>query len=690
MKRYIYKAAVVATSMSIFTACDLDEFNPSEVSLDKTLQSEEGLAGMQALCYQPIYGQLYSVFDFMSMAECGTDIWWCKNNVANIEQMFYYEGLTPTTNKPWDKAFTQMYAALGLCNTIIEAGANTDNQHMKTMVAEAYYLRAFYHLMLTTYYGPITLVLAPPSESPVLKPSRNTLSEIYGQIVSDLNYAVTNLGVMPLDGNRARATKKSAKGLLCRAYIQGAGQGLSENGKSYWERAKEEAEDFIANANSYGAMLYDDISVLWADANNRNNAEALFVAAGQDACQDTELYNNSSSFSNKLFTYCYCNMENTSPLSLIDDAKNDPLYGRCNNNLLAPSEYLLKVFNPTWDKRWENSFQTAYFGFSQTRGNGTVKSYSASQVKIGKKASQATAWSKWGIDQAMGGEIIYPYVDLEADTAFKAGGAQYTAMVWPKGDNTGDNTKLETVKKIYVVDYPLAADDNRFFLYFYPSWADEYKNGYDRTGRVYCSVDIEDLFKTHESGYRCYVENGNDLNANNSLFPADSKLSGMRPSLNKFIWNYKGVYYDSNKQIRNGDMFVMRMAEIYLIAAEAEQHLGNGTKAADYINTLRRRAARSTATEADWKLASATEDDIFDEYARELCGEFQRWALLQRHGALKDRLQKYNGRAAKSFEDHMVWRPISATFLQQIENTEEYGDNGYHTTRSSGLDGYLR
>ena len=35
-------------------------------------------------------------------------------------------------------------------------------------------------------------------------------------------------------------------------------------------------------------------------------------------------------------------------------------------------------------------------------------------------------------------------------------------------------------------------------------------------------------------------------------------------------------------------MFIMRMAEVYLIAAEAEERLGNGAKAAEYLNVLRK------------------------------------------------------------------------------------------------------
>lgn len=77
-------------------------------------------------------------------------------------------------------------------------------------------------------------------------------------------------------------------------------------------------------------------------------------------------------------------------------------------------------------------------------------------------------------------------------------------------------------------------------------------------------------------------------------------------------------------------------------------------------------------------LTTATEDDIFDEYARELCGEFSRWALLKRHHAFEARLAKYNVRAAASFDPSKNYvRPISYDFLSQINDADQYGTNGY-------------
>ena len=265
------------------------------------------------------------------------------------------------------------------CNAVIAKAENveveeTQKETVKTLVAEAHFLRAYYHLLLTTYYGPITLVTTVADENPKLTAERNTLSEIYSLIISDLKYAVANLPVNPLEGNRARATKKAAQGMLFRAYVQGAGQGLTENGVSYWERAKAEAEAMINNPSEYGAYLYDDVADVWADANNRNNKEALFVAAGIDAQDDKNTWDNADP--NKLFTYCYFGLQNFSDLNKISNDKSNYLYGRVNNNLLAPSYYLVHCFNPSWDKRWENSFQTAFGSYSCEAWGMTYDKYS--------------------------------------------------------------------------------------------------------------------------------------------------------------------------------------------------------------------------------------------------------------------------------------------------------------------------
>jgi len=124
------------------------------------------------------------------------------------------------------------------------------------------------------------------------------------------------------------------------------------------------------------------------------------------------------------------------------------------------------------------------------------------------------------------------------------------------------------------------------------------------------------------------------------------------------------------------------MAEVYLIAAEATlKSGGDGAAAAAYLNVLRKRACRNISDfnlSTGMQLSTATMNDVFDEYARELCGEFNRWPLLKRNRAFETRLQAYNKRAAANFNAAKHYnRPIPFSFLNQINNANEFGTNGY-------------
>ncbi|WP_163712601.1 RagB/SusD family nutrient uptake outer membrane protein [Mangrovibacterium lignilyticum] len=106
--------------------------------------------------------------------------------------------------------------------------------------------------------------------------------------------------------------------------------------------------------------------------------------------------------------------------------------------------------------------------------------------------------------------------------------------------------------------------------------------------------------------------------------------------------------------------------------------MGDEAKAAVYLNVLRERACRDAADfDANMKLSTASMEDVYDEYARELCGEFGRWPLLKRHQAFEERLPSAIPRAALSFSGKNYLRPISYDFLSQFDNADEYGTNGY-------------
>lgn len=646
-KNILYKTASILYAALALVSCELDEYNPKAGTGGDQLNSFVGWSGMATYCYQPLYGQLFSAFDFMAVAEGGTDLWLTSTNRTWAAEVFYYEGLTTNTNYT-NKLFKQAYSLINSCNVVINNAENVvdgDANAIKILAAEARCLRAYYYYILVSNYGNITLKLDSSEKSAELSPQRSSYEELYAQMVEDLTIAARDLEVQPYNNEYARCTKKTALGLLARVYAQGAGEGLTENGVSYWERAKDVAVDLITNADSYGAYLYDDVEDVWAQANNKNNKEALFIASGPSTALPAS---SDYAFSN-IFTYTFPNPYSLSDIYKTKDNGNY-FYGRVNNNILAPSKYLIECFDADYDKRWENSFVTAFAEetFAQTPSwGGSYKAVNTLTTDL---------CTKYGINPKFDGHKIYPYADFGLVTGTWN---QYVAKVWPKGDHSGDIANLQTVKNVYVHPYPLEEDDDRFSIYL----SKDYMTAEEKAKRPYVCINIDDLFDSEGK----YKEASFDGTNAYKLYPGFSK----------FNWNFDGAF-GKDLQKKCGDVFIMRMAEVYLIAAEAYQKIGNGEEAAKYLNVLRKRACRNAADyENHMKLVTATEKDVLDEYARELCGEFGRWALLKRHRAFESQLAVGNPRAARAFTEKNYLRPISYDFLNQIENAAEYGTNGY-------------
>ena len=154
--------------------------------------------------------------------------------------------------------------------------------------------------------------------------------------------------------------------------------------------------------------------------------------------------------------------------------------------------------------------------------------------------------------------------------------------------------------------------------------------------------------------------------------------------------------FNEQRGVRNG--ILARLAETYLIAAEAYGRKGDYTKALEYINVVRQRAAYAQGEVKDphtWMFDGGTKDDLsstspnlmatmdlfttdapsemypptvtstqdrfihfmLNERTRELCGEFYRWEDLARTETLYDRTKLFN-KDATSIQPYHKLRPI--------------------------------
>lgn len=142
-------------------------------------------------------------------------------------------------------------------------------------------------------------------------------------------------------------------------------------------------------------------------------------------------------------------------------------------------------------------------------------------------------------------------------------------------------------------------------------------------------------------------------------------------------------YYDDKRTDLNAPsvrpIIIYRLAETYLIAAEALLKDGRPDEAVPYINAIRERAAYPTGNVAamDITVADVNIDFILDERAREMCGELCRWQDLVRTGTLLNRVKLHNADARANIKNFHVLRPIPQTQVDGTITGPKYDNSRY-------------
>lgn len=111
------------------------------------------------------------------------------------------------------------------------------------------------------------------------------------------------------------------------------------------------------------------------------------------------------------------------------------------------------------------------------------------------------------------------------------------------------------------------------------------------------------------------------------------------------------------------DHYIFRLAETYLLRAEAYLMSGNQAGAADDINIVRARVNADPVSPGNVDI-----DYILDERARELCWEKERIFTLKRMNKFIERVRQYNLIVAPVIDDHHSLFPIPHSEIER--NTE--------------------
>ena len=672
----IYSMLFAAAAISFgATSCSdfLDEDNKTGETADLAYNTVSGIDGLIQSAYTYTHGW-WGKEPSLGLAEMGSDLFYFGYDNKQ-KSMLKYDisaealGSNVADNPCLDEYWEMFYAGVDVCNNALkyvpECSVIDDNKKA-AYLGDAYFLRALYYSQMVAMWGPIPYN-AEPINAINNNPVRVPEAEVYGNILNDLKQAMDNYKKANImDGKSAtadgRAYYYSAEALYARVALYAASwlgaNAVSGYGNLYTE-ALNAANDVINNS---GAKFYSRFSDTW-NMNNEEattNTENLFAVhysndlnAGRDNCVPYRFSSGGTGNFNSLITRTG--------------------YGR--NGGSASLLMFVSLWNNGCDDIGPNGQKNNSIFFRMAAGKTTIKSKSTGKdVEVGKYYSPyGRGFTRYlpslylwqildeikGTDQRYNGTLLTEY-RVHPDLAGNA--ANYPKMA--------DQT-YKTYDEAY-------AEDGNYF------------NG-GVIGIQYAlmdgnSAEGQALQAEAKDKYRLQFAFGGDIPVYTSGDPATAlpteggkaksdvygdarykseKIEGRRsfPGIKKFLDDQYEEDYPTF-DISHRDIMVLRLAEMYLIKAEAE--LATGGDALKTINQLR--AARAITGKDNSISGTVTIETILKERAIELCGEYQRWFDLKRTHTLIDHVKKYNAQASGNIALKHYYRPIPLSELESVTN----------------------
>ena len=592
--KYILAAGLVCCGLSTtMTSCNsvLDEqprsnFDPSFFNTKAGI--EGGLTSLYAhLRY--FYGNGY----YLNTLETGTDEYtYAQSADGNFKDadLTGVGSVTPTSTVAggaWGTLFANINTASGIIENGTAAGMDA------SLLAEAYFFRAFDYFILVQTYGGVPLDLGAGelkfNTSTTRTSVRNTVPEVYTKcIFPDLEKAVNDLPENPrLTGT---ATKNLARLYLSKAYLTYAWWLENPNNiptypectreagqaQSYFQKAFDMAKAAIDNPGPYALQpTFYDVNVA---TNDRNSEIMLYADHDED-----EKYGNGGAgygwgsggspenFAYWMETWNYTEMTaKAASGAVINPVQREAVQGlgRPWTRMATVADAFMK--GGVWedevkaiDSRYDATFTLSYFTNWDKAGNSEpyVTGANGSQIKPGE------SYFSW-VPESEDANINYTGADGKLGFGEMAGRPDFVVAV------------NHISRKKYPINWKLG------------------------------------IYRTDNAG------------------GLGSKVNGGSPR----PWN------------------VAKFSEFYLIAAEAAVKLGKNDDAKKYVNVLRERAGKQTycvnkraPQTADHSAemlaatpATITIDFILDERSREFWGEGYRWFDLVRTQKWAERAGVYH------------------------------------------------
>jgi hypothetical protein len=181
------------------------------------------------------------------------------------------------------EAWSGNYTGINRVNVLLEqlslkgASVIADAAFRTRLEAEAKFLRALYYFDLVRWFGRVPLLDKTVTPGEALQIGRSAVNDVYSLIISDLQFAASNLpDAFTVAADKGRATKYAAKGILALVYMTRSGPTYDINGPGLalneWNQAIALLNEIISsNKYTFGTNYANIFSYT-----NENNPEVIF------------------------------------------------------------------------------------------------------------------------------------------------------------------------------------------------------------------------------------------------------------------------------------------------------------------------------------------------------------------------------------------------------------------------------
>ena len=297
MKKYIYAAALFASSLSMNSCVSLDQDPQSFLRFETFPKDASNLASAVDALYVDLWNGNYGLNCRLQRINVGADDVTYRaakpnNPLALIEDL--YPNITQNDadfSTLWS-LFTKAIYDSGKIITetpVNEADNSKEAVALRAVVGEAYFVRGLSYFYLVRLFGDVPLILT-PEDAEKKDMQRVAVADIYDKaIVPDMERAVKWLPATSRTKDASTPSKWAAEAALGDIYMTMAGWPLNK-GKEYYAKAESVLGDAIQNS---GLKLSTHYADLWKEANKTTEKEFLFGIMHSNANKKASNYGKS-------------------------------------------------------------------------------------------------------------------------------------------------------------------------------------------------------------------------------------------------------------------------------------------------------------------------------------------------------------------------------------------------------------